>query len=552
MITLSGLQHVAACPGSVSIPRIQRAGGSASALGSAIHELIETTIAPVADAPPEVNAEIIALARGLATDDAGRLAFLASNLRLPIPAGALAEVPLGYWSDGTVRRVTGGAGSYEDEGQILSGTIDAMWAEPEPLTPGYSRYRATDPWDPMCPPGSTLWITDWKGGDDEHVTPIDRNWQLRGAAVLAARWTGARRVIPALCFVNAAECAVAVREGRVYEGRWEVGAPLDAAALVAIEADMRAVLARARGAGGHGEDGLRMLRVPVHDVASVQDREQAAGSVRVPQAPIAPLVLGPHCEHCPARGACPALAAEAMTLARGDGLYLPPGGALTRDAASRLAALLAPARRFLDAVEVAVRAHAEAHGPIPLADGREYGPATEEATTYKTAPTFEALAAVVGDEAANEAFETSTAALKRAVDGKGRGAWKALRADIEARGGVVPSARVVWRKRWPAVPVEVSDARANGVEGEPGRSVRDSRDGHVGNAGLHDVAQGDPGEGREGAGDAQGERVARAPCAVCGRLYTLARGVVRRHSQPGGGLRCEGGSKAPKGAEGGA
>jgi hypothetical protein len=252
----------------------------------------------------------IGVLHGLDRDDAGRLAFLAEHLRLPVPAGALAEVPLGYWPDGSVRRVEGGAGRYVDEGQILSGTIDAMWAEP-------SGIQIIDGSAVVVDYTSTLWIVDWKTGAEEHVQPVDRNWQLRGAAVLAARWTGARRVIPAICYVNAGECAEAVREGRVYTGRWEVGAPLDAAALDAAEAEMRVVLARARGECD-GEPASNPAGEPAAedgDAAAVRlpvARAHGAGPRRSLSAPR--LILGPHCDHCPARGACPALAAEAVTL----------------------------------------------------------------------------------------------------------------------------------------------------------------------------------------------------------------------------------------------
>lgn len=534
MITLSGLQLVAACPGVVTLPRRQRTG-RAPVLGTAIHKLIQEKIEGTADEwRPRPFLDELSL------DDAGRLGFLAENMRLPVPPSALCEVPLGYWPDGSVRRVDGGAGVYTDEGQILSGTVDAMWSEPVPLgVMGAGGHEAVT----IAPGAQALWVVDWKTGDDEHVPPVDRNLQLRAGAVLAARWTGARRVIPALCFVNAAECAAAVRESRVYTGRWEVGAPLDAAALDGIERDMRAVLARARGEASDGrgaEDqtdhrgGLAGHRVSSrgpgsgtgrgahHHVDGGRDLEapgespvsDAAGSRSGSRAP---LILGPHCEHCPARGSCPALAAEALTLARAEGLYIPPGGALTRDAAARLVGMLGPARRVLEAVEVAVRAHVREHGPLRLPSGQEYGPELEQTTRFVTGPTFDALSAVVGEERAQGAFEATGASLKRALDGEPRGAWRRLREDIEARDGVVTGTREVWRLRYPAKPVEVSDG------------VRDA---------------GTSGAGRSGGGRLGGDGF--DPNLGCrqGRDVVDGRGKVQRGTDPGHALHDAGGSAA--------
>jgi hypothetical protein len=209
-----------------------------------------------------------------------------------------------------------------------------------------------------------------------------------------------------------------------------------------------------------------------------------------------------------------------VNLAKGEGLYIPPGAALTSQAASWLAGILGPARRMLDAAESALRAHVRAHGPVRLADGREWGPELETVTRYKTAETFEALAAVVGEARANEAFTTSTTALRDAVSEGGRGAWKRLKEDIEARGGAVPGAREVWRKRWPAKPVEVAADE------------------------VQEVREGGPrGEALQGTVP---EGVTRAPCPVCGRSYTPCKdGTVRSHSRPGGGFYCAGSGRPP-------
>lgn len=522
MITLSGLSHVAACPGSASLPQQRRESGAAPP-GRAGHEVIEAHVRGL-DVETWMR---IADAHGLDAEDTGRLRFLARNLALGVPRGALTEVPLGYWPDGSVRRIEGGAGSYPDVGQWLSGQLDCMWSEPTPLVQWDGRENVAD-----C--DETLWVVDWKTGDDENVPPIARNWQLRGGALLAARWTGAFRVIPAICYVNAAECGAAVREGRAYTGRWEVGDPLDAAALDAIDVEMCAVLARARGDGdGTALDGLPERTSGGSGVASRRTRANtnrvSGGHVDGSDAGHADshddgraFVTGPQCEFCDARGACPAFASEALTLARGAGIYAAPteSSALSHEARSYLAGMLPAMKSLVDKAEAAVRAG----GPVALADGRVYAPAVEPVTTYRTRETFDALVPLVGEERANEAAEYTGTSIKRALDAAGapRGAWGRLRKELEVAGAVVVTGREVWRRRYPATPVEVEDAEAERRE-----SARGSP----------------PGSGRPCSGS-----VVRGPCSACGRLYTLPYGRVRKHQQPGGGLYCKGSGQPPGGA----
>jgi hypothetical protein len=241
----------------------------------------------------------------------------------------------------------------------------------------------------------------------------------------------------------------------------------------------------------------------------------------------------------------------------------------------------------LDAVEAAVQAHARAHGPIALPNGQEYGYALEPTESYETGPAFEVLAERVGDERANRAFVGTADRMKAALrEGLGverlpRGAWDALRGEIEARGGVVPGVREVWRKRWPAKPVEVvhavedmgaavrAEVRAGPVES---RVVRSNADVH--HLEATELPSGCGGGGRETAPETAAEQraglsdrdgsdargyaaqvggpgghsvlTARAPCPVCGASFALnGNGTVRAHSQPGGGLRCSGSRQKP-------
>lgn len=275
-LTLSGLAHRVACPGSLYLDEIERGRGPEARMGHAIHELCENAHAMRSlgySRSTEAQARTIASCHRLDADDAGRLGYLARHVALPIPAHALTEVSLGYFPDGSVRRIEGGAGHYPDVGQLVSGQLDYVWAEREGL-----RLYAPPSWDRSvgerwrCPEGSTLYVVDLKTGDPANVDPIGRNWQLRVGALMAARWTGATRVRPAIVFVNAAHVSAALRQAEEHreaaarereggniigaighealaegferearEGRWSTGDVLEAAALDEIERELNAL-----------------------------------------------------------------------------------------------------------------------------------------------------------------------------------------------------------------------------------------------------------------------------------------------------------------------
>ncbi|HOQ61719.1 MAG TPA: hypothetical protein PKZ08_13925, partial [Vicinamibacterales bacterium] len=413
--SLSGLGLVATCPGSASLPHARTRSAPAD-FGNAAHALIAGRIDG-----GEPDADALAAEHGLSEDDAGRLAYLAKHMRLDVPAGALAEVPLGYWPDGSARRVVGGQGRYEDAGQLLSGTLDCMWAEPAPLiTCGDDGCTVCIP---ACREGSTLYVVDWKTGDEENVEPVGRNWQLRAGAMMAAKWTGAKRVVPAIVYVNPAECSEWLREhpGEPYPGRWEVGAELNEAALAGIEADVRRVLKGAGIGEGDAQDdevrdlrsgsGSRQARDSVPDARRGEEASEGAGVA---------FVTGAHCAHCNAAGACSALARQALTLAGVD------DGALTAETAARFAAMLGPARAVLGRVEDAVRGYVRMHGPIALPGGKVYGPASEDVERLDAAAVFGALeAAGATDPKVRpwEALRATKDGIRDAVKGARRGTF---------------------------------------------------------------------------------------------------------------------------------
>lgn len=119
------------------------------------------------------------------------------------PPHTISEIALALLDDGTVERTVGGKGDYpelKEGGRLfgkssLAGQTDLLWSEPEPLD-------LSDPARPRCPKGSVLWVGDLKGGGDVHVPPIDRNLQLASNAIMAAKWTGARFVVPFVMFLT--------------------------------------------------------------------------------------------------------------------------------------------------------------------------------------------------------------------------------------------------------------------------------------------------------------------------------------------------------------
>ncbi len=204
--TSSELGRLGKCPASAALsPRV---GGESDASneGNAGHEHFEDRIALGIDA---AMARIPDVARRWFGNDEREAAFFAARMRKlewSPPAGSFGEVALCMFEDGRVERTSGGKGHYPElepggrhEGAILAGQLDAMWSEPEPLD-------LTDPEHPRCPPGSYLVVPDWKFGEAAYVEPVESNLQAANNAVMAAKWTGARRVLPAIVFMEPPQC----------------------------------------------------------------------------------------------------------------------------------------------------------------------------------------------------------------------------------------------------------------------------------------------------------------------------------------------------------
>lgn len=426
--TLSGAHRAAICPGSMALPRVGHVSAKADA-GNAGHAYTQVLLEEGRE-EAEFRAPEIAERWGLEGDDAARWFGAMRGWNPRVPAGSICELPLAYLEDGSVVEVVGGQGSYDaPEGTLWAGTVDVAWAEPGQLDcDGAPSARLV-----QCPRGSTAWLTDWKFGQEEYVPPVRRNPQVRIGAVMLARWTGAERVVPAVCFAAGGGA-----------GRWDVpldgegaAVPLGPAELAAIEAEARAVAERGR----------------------EQRRRVSEGR------PI-DLVTGDHCRYCPCRPACPAHTAETAALLRGAVDF-----ARTRDLspaeAARLAGLLGPARAVLEKAQEALKAHVEARGPIELSDGRVWGPQPTTRRHLRTRDTYEELQAelaeIVGEaragELADEAFKVSTSALRDVIKAareeagvRNRGGLKAaldgVLSRVRERGGETVSEGVTFKAHY--------------------------------------------------------------------------------------------------------
>ena len=375
VLTLSGLQQASVCPGSAVLPRIGSTSTKAD-IGSALHEF-NAIRGEHGKMAADEQGDAIADRWSLEGKDRAVFFARARSLDLGIPDGALFEQPLCLRADGTVEPITGGRGEYHvPDDAIVAGTLDILFATPEPIQDGA-----------WCPRDSVLWAADLKTGDDAYVPPIARNWQARVSALLGARWTGADVVVPAIVFPSTTGSSwdVPMQHGRPV--------PLRRKELEQIDADVRAL----------------------HSTVMAQAERVAAG--KVPK-----LVTGTHCTYCPARAGCPAHVSEARSLIAGElGLTMGP---LTREQAVKAAGLLGPARAAVKALEEALRAHVEAFGPLPLPDGKVYGPTTVEDTTYHTRGTYQAMieefepivGAELADQIASNAFKATKGSIYDAID----------------------------------------------------------------------------------------------------------------------------------------
>lgn len=381
-LSLSSLGRVRVCPGSAVLPQIQ-SHSLPAAIGNAGHDWIDSAVRSWTSVRGRAN--LVDIADRWELWGESRETFFRYVRGLgnepPVPEGTITEQPLALLEDGSVVPVRGGRGEYEaPEGTIIAGTLDAMWPERDGV-PSWFLYP--DGGAPRVDPADVLVISDWKTGGAESTPPPRFNWQLKGQALLASRWTGARRVLPMLGLIDGGPV-----RWETEQDRHGFAVVLDEVELASIEREIRRIVA----------------------VVDAQD----------PDAP--KVVTGAHCSFCPARAACPAhvAAPRAMIAAVPDPKAMGP---LSREEAHQLLPIVLSVGPARESALVALKEHVRLHGPIALPDGRLWGLGEAKRVEFNTAGAFDALVdaliPLVGeDEAlrqAQDAFRTTRDAVYEAV-----------------------------------------------------------------------------------------------------------------------------------------
>lgn len=361
--SLSSLPLAMKCQASQALP-VVRSIGSADKIGSALHEHGCDRARLGMDGALE-RLDQIAELFDLGEEERGIFIARARGFNFNPPRGSVAELALCYLEDGSVVPVKGGRGSYENlpDGALLPGQIDLFWAEPEPLFIENGR--------PRCPPNSILWCVDYKTGSENYVDPVEKNAQLLGGALLTARYTGARAVMPAVCFW---------RKG---DGIWDAPESyIDAAGIDLLEKIVRSTLFK------------------------VREQREAAAAGR----PLS-FVVGNHCTFCNSQIYCSAKMA-AIKRYLDDPAPLAPS-ALTFEQVQAIAELQPSFSRFAENAKEALEAWTVANGrPIPLKDGRVWGPYPHEKSVLDPDKAVAALAEEIGNEAAAAALVRSVTKSK--------------------------------------------------------------------------------------------------------------------------------------------
>jgi hypothetical protein len=361
-------------------------------MGSALHEHMHMRAALGVDSAMERLA-LVAHRWALTEDEARLFAWRCRTFEWSPPAGAFGEVALCMREGGDVLRVVGGRGKYDVPDDAVSvGTVDVMWSEPEPLD-------LTDPEHPRCPKGSVLWVPDYKSGDEDYVTPIAHNLQAAGGALMAARWTGAEEVMPAIIFI------------RPGQGEW------DAPEMTwgARECD----------------DAEKRLR-------NARAGKVAAWAAHLAGTPLA-YREGPWCQFCRARLACPTKIALIKAVAN-DPHPLFPSRA-TREQKRALALALKDMSRFVDRLREFLKEEVDADGQaIDLGNGFVWGPVTSKSRELVPKLALPVLLEELGD-AAYDAVRISKGAVEdvvkqQSVRGTAAGKMRALMSRVDGAHGV--------------------------------------------------------------------------------------------------------------------
>jgi len=221
----------------------------------------------------------------------------------------------------------------------------------------------------------TVIVVDLKTGMGEVPHP-ERNAQLRFGALAAAKHFGVDRARIGILHAP---------DGRA---PWWIWAELDAFELEVVAVDLK--------------------RLAQHIGYARNDYQRG----KTPR-----LRVGEHCAHCPSRFACPARVAMAQRLAgEPEKVVLDIKALLTPETAAVALARWQAATKAMQEVGNALYAYAS-ESPIPLGDGRVWGPRTTEREVIDAEKAWPVLVAKYGAEVARKAMslDTSKAGVDRAM-----------------------------------------------------------------------------------------------------------------------------------------
>lgn len=419
LVSGSRLPLISACAAAGVLPQVMSRSTKAD-IGSALHEHILQDRLRLGIDDAVLRLPELAERHELSEQDVGLFIWRAKTFTWSPPKKAISEIALALCEDGSVERVKGGRGVYTSlpPGAILPTQIDCIWAEPEPL-------YVDDNGRVRCPEDSLLTVLDLKCGKDVYVESVERNAQTLGALVIAARWTGAKKAVPMICYVEPGP------------GVWD--------------------------APEHYLDEERLDRAETI-VRSWTDAVQEQGRALEDGRPLT-FTEGSHCTYCAARSFC---TAKTATLRRILDDPAPLAGTqLTPDQARRLAELSPQISQLAKQATEALKDYVQATGrPIPLSNGKLWGPHAHDTTVIDPDVAAEVLAEELGDDSPHirEAvrLDVSRASLQEAIRASHReqGITKMLSramarvmSGIKARGGITKET-TTWYSMFSPVPEE--------------------------------------------------------------------------------------------------
>lgn len=185
------------------------------------------------------------------------------------------------------------------------------------------------------------------------------------------------------------------------------------------------------------------------------DLDAAAADLRrmVAAIPTAHPVPGTHCSRCRIVSACPATVAATAAIAPPE----PTPLVVDESNAAALYERLKAVQAACDQVDAALRAYAEANGPVPLSNGKRWGKATQERSSIRldgpeAATALQAMADMGVGDAVEKVCKTSQEAIKRVLAAQGAkgkeltSRTKAVMDELRAAGAVRTTTVEVFRE----------------------------------------------------------------------------------------------------------